>query len=137
LALTLADTDVLIDYLQGVQPGAGWIAAAFVSESLAITAITAYELLSGAGQNKRGERTRRVVEMLPVLPIDRESAECAARLRQDLEREGVGIGMADTLIAGLALTHALPLMSRNAKHFSRVPGLQLLRLPPDSGPSIL
>jgi tRNA(fMet)-specific endonuclease VapC len=36
--------------------------------------------------------------------------------------------MADSLIAGIALEHDLPLLTRNRKHFSRVPGLKLVEI---------
>ena len=54
------------------------------------------------------------------------AAECAATVRQQLEREGRAIGMGDSLIAGIALATGLPLFTRNRKHFERVSGLQLL-----------
>jgi predicted nucleic acid-binding protein len=42
-----------------------------------------------------------------------------------LERDGVGIGMGDSLIAGIVLVHDGILLTRNRRHFERVPGLTL------------
>ena len=42
---------------------------------------------------------------------------------------GQTIGMADSMIAGIALTHGVRLFTRNRKHFERVPPLKLV----DSG----
>ena len=55
LALILADTDVLIDYLAGVQPVTAEIAGYAANERLQTTAITCFELLSGAGEGKGGK----------------------------------------------------------------------------------
>ncbi len=35
--------------------------------------------------------------------------------------------MADSLIAGIALVHRIPLWTRNRRHFERVPGLDLVK----------
>ncbi len=45
------------------------------------------------------------------------------KLSIELERKGNSIGDFDLLIASIALTHGEPLLTKNAKHFSKVPGL--------------
>ena len=65
MALILADTDVLIDFLTGIQPVKDQIASYINSEQLKPQRLPASELLSGAGENKRG----------------RASANCLMRLR--------------------------------------------------------
>jgi tRNA(fMet)-specific endonuclease VapC len=131
--LIIADTDVLIDYLAGTQPVADQVKAYAASDSLQTTAITCFELLSGARDSKRGDRVRRLVAAIPVIPLDREAATRAADVRQKLARSGASIGMADSLIAGVALVNGLPLLTRNRKHFENVEGLRLL--PPDRSPN--
>jgi predicted nucleic acid-binding protein len=124
--LILADTDVLIDYLANVQPFADIVRSFIASDELQTSVITYFELLSGARRDSRGDRTRRLVALLPVLPLDRDAAERASVVRQELERTGQGIGMADSLIAGIALANQLPLLTRNRRHFERVPALILV-----------
>jgi len=124
--LIVADTDVLIDYLAGTQPVADQVRAYAESDRLQTSAITCFELLSGALDNKRGNRVRRLVAAIPVLPLDREAAAVAAVVRQRLARSGASIGMADSLIAGVAMAHNLPLLTRNRKHFENIEGLRLL-----------
>ena len=126
--MILADTDVLIDYLAGTQPVADQVMAYAESDSLQTSAITCFELLSGARDGKRGDRVRRLIAAIPVLNLNRESATRAAIVRQRLARSGVSIGMADSLIAGIALANGLPLLTRNRKHFENVEGLRLLPL---------
>ena len=124
--MILADTDVLIDYLAGVQPLTARMQTAFDQDRLATTAVTCFELLSGAREGNRGDRVRRLAAALLVLPLDREAAGRAAAVRQRLERAGQSIGMGDSLIAGIALAHSAPLWTRNRKHFERVEGLRLV-----------
>ena len=47
-----ADTDVLIDFLSGVEPVAAQIAGYVAADQLQTTAVTCFELLSGAGEGK-------------------------------------------------------------------------------------
>ena len=126
--MILADTDVLIDHIAGVQPVARRISAYAQADRLQTTSINCFELLSGAAVGKRGDNIRRLLAAIPVIPLDRDAAERAADVRRELERTGVSIGMGDSLIAGIALAHSLPLFTRNRKHFARVPNLKLVEV---------
>ncbi len=126
--MIVVDTDVLIDALRGQEPSAGRVTEGLKSGSLATTAVTVFELLSGA----RDQRQRKVIETLldalPILPLDQAAGEIAASLRQDLEAKGRGIGMADYLIAGVCVSHFASLLTRNRKHFERIRALTLADL---------
>jgi tRNA(fMet)-specific endonuclease VapC len=124
--LIVADTDVLIDYLEGILPVKAQITGYAKARRLQTTAITCFELLSGAGEGKRGDAIRALVSALPILPLDLQAATRAAEVRRDLEGAGQSIGMADSLIAGIALAHNMALFTRNRKHFERVPHLKLV-----------
>src|SRR5579863_5633900 len=119
----LADTDVLIDYLAGTQPIVDNVREYAESDTLQTTAVTCFELLNGARDGKRGDRVRALIAAIPVVPLTREAATRAATVRQRLSRSGLSIGMADSLIAGIALANNLPLLTRNRKHFENVEGL--------------
>ena len=124
--MILADTDVLIDYLAGTRPIAERVKSYIESDNLQTTAVTCFELLSGAGENRRGDEVRRLIAAIPVLVLDREGATHAAIVRQQLSSSGFPIGMGDSLIAGIALAHDLPLLTRNRKHFENVENLSLI-----------
>ena len=124
--MILADTDVLIDYLAGIPPITDQVSEYVDSDALHTSAITCFELLSGAREGKRGDAVRRLVARIPVLSLDRDAAVRAAVVRQRLERSGFPIPMADSLIAGIALTNDLPLLTRNQKHFRRIEDLRLV-----------
>lgn len=126
--MILADTDVLIDYLIGVEPAREQVRSYIQSDSLQTTALTCFELLSGANEDAMGDKTREFIRAVPVLPLDRESAASAAMVRQTLKKAGLPIGMADSLIAGIALANNLPVLTRNHRHFGRIDGLRVIAI---------
>jgi tRNA(fMet)-specific endonuclease VapC len=133
--LIVADTDVLIDFLADREPAAGRVALELESRGFCTTAVTRFELLTGARDSTAERLHRRLLDSLTTLSLDGESADRAAAVRRRLESRGEGIGMADSLIAGIVLTNNGLLLTRNRRHFERVEGLNLARLrsdPPQS-----
>lgn len=101
--------------------------AAYIDDGkLLTTAVTAFELLSGAREGKSGDAVRELVQGLDILPLDGSAAVRAAAVRRQLERSGLSIGMGDSLIGGIAMLHDAALFTRNTKHFSRIPELKLI-----------
>ena len=123
--MTIADTDVLIDYLSGSDPGARTVSREIQAGSLCTTAITRFEVLSGVRNRKQETSIVKLLKVLKTLPLDEAAADKAAHLRRTLERKGLSVGMADSLIAGIAVLHGGRLLTRNRRHFERVPGLAL------------
>ena len=91
------------------------------------SSITLGELTYGA--RRRGSRRLLeqiellVVNNLEVLSFDATAATVYGAIRSDLEANGNPIGDADTRIASIALARSLIVVTRNVRHFSRVPGL--------------
>ena len=80
--MIVVDTDLLIDFLAGRDPGAERVAAELERGGLATTAINRFELLAGA-HGRRQERTvRELLEALLTLPLDEEAADQAADIRR-------------------------------------------------------
>lgn len=128
MALTVADTDVLIDALRGREPARSRIEQLLLAGQLATTAITEFELLSGAGSDAARAAVGRLLAPLEVLALDTEAARQAAELRRELERDGTPIGMADYLIAGICRARSAAILTRNTAHFGRIHGLTLVPL---------
>ena len=59
-------------------------------------------------------------------PLSEEAALRAAEINRALARRGDPLPVPDLLIAGIALTLKLPLLTRNRRHFERIPELIVL-----------
>ena len=59
------------------------------------------------------------------LPFDSACVPEYARIREHLESQGSSIGANDLLIAAIALTHGLTVITNNTDEFKRVPGLRV------------
>lgn len=126
MALTGADTDVLIDFLAGKGKSAEHVSREMERGELVTTTIARFELLSW--MTPRSEKAlRSLLEALPALPLDSTAAD-RAEVRRPLERSGEPIGMGDSLIAGIVLEVGGHLLTRNTRHFARVKGLRLVAL---------
>ena len=123
--MIIIETDVLIDFLSDHQPGAKWVEDALQRGSAATTAITRFELLSGARTTRQQSTIVKLLDTIPTLSLDQEKADRAAEVRRTLEAKGITIGMGDSLIAGIAIHHNGRLLTRNRRHFERVPDLLL------------
>ena len=126
--MIVVDSDVLIDALRGRAPAARRIELELGTGALATTAITLFELRSGARTDRSARQVEDLLSALVVLPFDHEAADKAAAVRLHLEAAGTPIGMADYLIAGICLARSASLLTRNRAHFERVRGLLLGRL---------
>ncbi len=60
-----------------------------------------------------------------VIPISDPLISETLRVMRDLRQTGKGIGAADSMIAATARLYGLPLVTDNARHFARVPGLDV------------
>jgi len=112
MADILVDTDVLIDHLRGhraFEPG---------SDRVSCSVITRGELFAGTGTDE--EAVRRLLAPIIEIPVDRDLAEEAGRLRRTTR-----MALPDAMIAATALSLRIPLMTRNERDFGRVRGLRV------------
>lgn len=123
--MIVADTDVLIDYLGGHDPGADRVALELERGDLATTVVNRFELLSGVRNERQERAVRQLLGALTTLPLDTQASDEAAAIRRALERSGTPIGMGDSLIAGIVRARRGLLLTRNRRHFDRVEGLKL------------
>ena len=120
------DTDILIDYLRGAGPGWKLVREVRGALGFRITAVTAFELALG---NSYGRDPAPVDALLAarLLTLTRDAAVRAGSLLRDLRSAGAGIDIRDAMQAGICLEAGAPLVTRNARHFARVPELRVMQ----------
>jgi tRNA(fMet)-specific endonuclease VapC len=101
-------------------------------DEVAITTITASELLHGVHRATEEHRTRReafVEAMLgafPALAFDLLVARVYAGLWAGLASSGIDIGAHDRIVAATAISAGWRVGSANERHFNRIPGLDVV-----------
>jgi tRNA(fMet)-specific endonuclease VapC len=123
--LLVVDTDLVIDFLRGSEPGASRVEGWLRGDQLRLTAISAFELRLGTDFVARSDRIAALLAHR-TLPLDLLAGLRAGEVFAGLARKGSGIGLRDALIAGTCLRFELPLATRNRRHFERVEGLLLV-----------
>ena len=125
----LLDTNICIYLIKKRPPEA---LAQFKRHSpldVAISTITLFELEYGVEKSQYRQRSQDALAkfLLPfnLLELDRSAATDAAAIRAELEKKGLPIGPYDLLIAGLARSQNMTLVTNNTKEFERVDGLRL------------
>lgn len=98
-------------------------------QDVAICTITLFELQYGVEKSQYGQRSEEALAkfLLPLnlIDLDRSAAIDAAVIRAQLERNGMPIGPYDLLIAGLARSQDMTLVTNNTREFERIVGLHL------------
>ena len=124
----LLDTNIWIFYLKNLSSPVGVRLRKTYVHEIAVCSVVRAELLHGARKyEKRTERIERVERTLSPftsLPFDDAAAGHYAIIRDDLESRGVTIGPNDLMIAAIAATHQLTLVSNN-REFNRVGGIRV------------
>jgi predicted nucleic acid-binding protein len=98
-------------------------------EPLRIAIFTLAELYVGVAKGTRPRQERTAIEQcvapFEVLPFERSTAEIFGTIVGELEKRGEAISDIDALIASVAFEHSDVLVTRNRKHFDRIPGLTI------------
>lgn len=126
---SMLDTDILSEFLRGNPQVIDKVdehlkAYGFINLSV----ITYYEILNGLlykDARKQLAKFEDFVLLNRVIPLTMRMAKTAASIQSDLRKKGTEIGHTDTLIAGIAITSKLQLVTNNSDHFNRVQGLEL------------
>ena len=121
----LLDTDIYSEVLKAVDPNVTRNAIAYRQDQgiLTLSTITVMEVVRGFQKNQSQRKLQdflAAVALEEVLDFDRPAAELAGRIAGDLERVGRPMGLADPMIAAIALTHGLELVTGNTTHFQRI-----------------
>lgn len=110
-------------------PRAQHLLARLSDDGLAVSIIAVAELSEGAFGTPDPQATldgfRAFLSDFAILPVTDPIVEQFARLRATLRRQGQRIPDMDLLIAATAIAEDLVLITRNVRHFARLPDLQL------------
>jgi tRNA(fMet)-specific endonuclease VapC len=129
----LVDTDILSEFLRGtdiVVENAKTYLESY--DSINFSIITYYEILNGLlykDARKQLNRFSDFAELNKILPLTLSATRQAAEIYANLRRKGQPIGHTDCLIAGIALTNNLQLVTNNTDHFKRMKGLEIVNWP--------
>lgn len=123
--IIIADTDVIIDFFSGIDPAASAIEQLIDQDRLALTSITVFELYAGITGKKRIKQIDDMTTVLPVFPLEAQHSLTAAEIYNELKKTGDLIGNQDILIAGICITHDIPIITRNTAHFSKISRLRM------------
>lgn len=126
----LLDTDICIHALK--KRNAALIEAFTAHDGrMAVSDVTLYELYYGAERYDDPASRIAIIEnfaaRLDVLPFDTRAALHAGNIRATLERQGQIIGAYDLMIAAIARSQGLVLVTGNMREFERVEGLRVER----------
>ena len=125
MALTLAETDALIDYLAGVLPAADAIAEEIENGTLATTPLARFELLAAASPGRQETQLRQLLYGVVILPVDAEVADKAVEVRRAATALGQDLSVGQCLAAATAIVHSARLLTANRRLYDGIPNLRL------------
>lgn len=124
--LILVDTSILIDYYRKTdKANSVWVALVRQGYEFAISAITKYEIYSGATASQLAFWDS-VLQKITIIPFEGNTVDIAVNINKDLKQKRKQIGIADLFIAATAILYDLPFATLNKKHFDRIEKLNVL-----------
>lgn len=124
----LLDTDTVIYALKG-EPKVLDRLRVHLHDPLYISTITLMELYYGACKSQQIEanlaKVKTIENSFPILSPGPETTETFGRMKAGLETVGARLADLDLIIAAIALSRNLTLVTNNHKHFGRIQGLKL------------
>lgn len=126
------DTTFLVDLLREARQGPGpatALLATLADQELAISVHVLCELHGGAALSNDPPRERQAIQQicsaLSLRGAGEDLAPVYGRILAHLQKLRISIATIDLLIAAAALLDEAPVITRNLRHFQRVPGLEV------------
>jgi predicted nucleic acid-binding protein len=128
MALTIVDSDILIDVARGEADAINCLLSLQQTSTLAISAVSQMELIVGCRNKKELQDLEHFLNRYQILRItDRISDRAATLLTQYFLSHGLRIP--DGLIAATALVHNEAFITKNQRDFRFIASLSLLPYP--------
>ena len=124
----LVDTDVLIWYMRGNGKA---LRAIETLDEFSISVVTYIELVQGLRNKTELNTLRNFLQSrsVPVLHVT-ESISSTAMFLVEQHHFSHSLGFSDAIIAATAMSHGLPLMTANTKHYRVIGNLILKKFLP-------
>lgn len=126
--MVLIDSDVLIDVLRQDQIALKSLLSAQYVGRLGISVVSRMETVRGCLNREFLQKAERLLKQFEVIQL----SELISLLADDLVTTyylSNNLTVQDALIAATAITHGLPLLSKNQRDFKFIPSLRLLGYP--------
>jgi predicted nucleic acid-binding protein len=127
-ALTIVDTDVLIDTALQINKAIDCLDGLEQNSMLAISVITQMELFVGCRNKTELGNTKRFLQRFQVLKLSDQISDKAIGLLLQY-RLSHGLAIPDALIAATAIAFNQPFISKNQRDYRFISGLRLLPYP--------
>ena len=122
----LLDTNIISFYLKGDESLKEKVLSNI--DSIVISIISYYEIVSGLqsiNANKRIAEFKKFCELVDIINLDKSSITASCQIYSTLKRSGNLIDDIDILIAGIALSNNLVMVTDNTSHFGRIENLKV------------
>jgi tRNA(fMet)-specific endonuclease VapC len=127
MGLMLYDSTFFVDLdrerKKGIQGAAHAFLAAHPRDEIGISIITLGELARGFDNRSHWEQ---FFEGMKIFPIERDILWTAAEIFRTLRRQGTPISDNELWIGATALNKSIPVITENASHLGKIPGLTIL-----------
>lgn len=128
------DTSVMIQLLRGREAEKRLFSSLEEKSIIATTILNVFELYYGAYKSRNPKANLAAVKAflatIEVLELDDRSAERSGEIMAKLESSGNMLDPRDLFTGCIALENGYAVLTRNQKHFERIPGLLVIE-PPD------
>jgi predicted nucleic acid-binding protein len=128
----LIDTDVLGDLINGQEYAIEFLDNVLRPGFLLASAVTYAEVYAGVFASSDPDLTRARIEHffatthIEIVSLAGEPARNAGLLYGSLVSRGLRTGLPDLLNASIAIVHDYTIVTRNVRHYVRVPNLKIL-----------
>jgi tRNA(fMet)-specific endonuclease VapC len=121
----LLDTDILSDVSKALNPVVVGNAQTYRKAHgfLTLSVISVMEAIQGyqrIGAANRIQAFRNATASEEILLFDQDAADLAGQIAGDLDRVGRPIGRCDPMVAAIAITNGLELVTGNTSHYQRI-----------------
>jgi predicted nucleic acid-binding protein len=128
MALTIVDSDILIDVARGDSIALNCLLQIETASVLAVSAVTQMELIVGCRNKTELKSLETFLNRFQILSINDQISDRAAHLLKQYFLSH-GLLIADALIAATALVHNENFISKNQRDFRFIKNLNLLPYP--------